>query len=262
MNSVVALRPEQPQLVQYEQMRAAVERAATVDEAAMIKDETDALLAYARQRDDIELMAWVSEIHLRAEQRCGELTARIAKAKPPGRGNKSEGTDLFKSTALAKAGMTKDDASRAERLAGYNEQTRPRPKDTPAELKERERLFKAGKQASEAYYAEAKSAGRVPSKEGLQLAVDTAINIAAGKPPPRPPALHPDKPIPAALRELASDEAKISSAALQAVRALNKAFPDADELAEHLHEKMRRPLVGELKTAIAKLTAALEAIDG
>ncbi len=76
----VALRAETPQLVQYETMRAAVERCASIDEAAEIKDEAAALLAYARQRDDVELMSWISEIHLRAEQRSGELSARLAKA--------------------------------------------------------------------------------------------------------------------------------------------------------------------------------------
>ncbi len=153
------------------------------------------------------------------------------------------------------------DASRAERLAGYNNETRPRPTDTPAILKERHRLFKAGKQASEAYYADAKANGRVPSKDGLQLAVDTAIAIAAGKPAPRQPLIHPDKPLPRALLDTFSPEATMSSAALQSLRSFNEKFPAADDLAEHMHTKMRRPIIGALKIAQAKITEALEALD-
>jgi hypothetical protein len=262
MNRAVALIHETPQLVQYERMRAAVERCANIDEAAMIQDEAAALLAYARQRDDIELMAWVSEIHLRAEQKCGEYSAKLEKARGPGRGKRSpDASTSFKRNALAAAGLSKQDASDAERLAGINSETRPRPKDTPAVLKERERLFKVGKQASEAYYADAKDKGRVPSKAGLQLAVDTAIAVAAGKPPPRPPALHPDRPLPKALLETFSPEATISSQALHAVRVFNEKFPDPSELAPKMHPNMRKPLIGALKVAAATIQTMLEALD-
>ena len=148
---------------------------------------------------------------------------------------------------LRAAGLSDMDASRAERLAGYNNETRPRPTDTPAILKERHRLFKAGKQASEAYYADAKANGRVPSKDGLRLAVDSAIAIAAGKPARANRSSTPISRFQGAARHLLAGSDDVERGSLS-LRSFNEKFPAADDLAERMYTEMRRPIIGTLKS--------------
>ncbi len=60
-------------LANYDAGRRAIERARNHDEAADIRDKAEALAAYARQAKDKDLLAWVTEIKVRAERRAGEL---------------------------------------------------------------------------------------------------------------------------------------------------------------------------------------------
>lgn len=67
------------QLVRYDEARRALEAAHTVDEVREIRDQAEALRAYARQAGDIEMLNWVSEIKLRAERRAGEMLGEMPK---------------------------------------------------------------------------------------------------------------------------------------------------------------------------------------
>ena len=61
-------------------------------------------------------------MRLRSEQKCGELSARLAKAK--GNQHVQSISDDTKRAGLKSAGLSRLDVYRAERLAGYSE-TRP-----------------------------------------------------------------------------------------------------------------------------------------
>lgn len=52
-------------VILYEQARAAIERCSRIDEAKDIVDKSAALKAYARQRHDPEMEAWVAEVRQR-----------------------------------------------------------------------------------------------------------------------------------------------------------------------------------------------------
>jgi N6-adenosine-specific RNA methylase IME4 len=67
------------QLVRYDEARRALAEAHTVDEVREIRDQAEALRAYARQAGDVEMLNWVSEIKLRAERRAGEMLAEMPK---------------------------------------------------------------------------------------------------------------------------------------------------------------------------------------
>jgi N6-adenosine-specific RNA methylase IME4 len=66
------------QLVRYDEARRALAEAHTVDEVREIRDQAEALRAYARQAGDVEMLNWVSEIKLRAERRAGEMLKELS----------------------------------------------------------------------------------------------------------------------------------------------------------------------------------------
>jgi hypothetical protein len=87
----------------YKSMRLAVGECASIDEAAAIRDKAAALKAYARQRDDAELSAWMGEIHLRACQKVGDLSGEL-------KTRQGQRTDLTSSTGLEEVIVSKKQA--------------------------------------------------------------------------------------------------------------------------------------------------------
>lgn len=116
----VPLVPDEvrPSLARYEAARVALAEAHRVDEVRDIRDKAEAMAAYARQAKDTELIQHATEIKVRAERRCGELTMRMVKAQ--GRRTDitlSDDATKLKAEMLADAGLTRQEASRYEALA-------------------------------------------------------------------------------------------------------------------------------------------------
>jgi N6-adenosine-specific RNA methylase IME4/DNA-directed RNA polymerase subunit K/omega len=107
------------ELVAYDEARRALQIASTVDEAKNILDKAEALRHYARQRDDVELECWVSEIKARAYIRIGEISRELEKA-PSGKASHSlPSAGKSKSATLRDAGISTSTAHRAEQLAAH-----------------------------------------------------------------------------------------------------------------------------------------------
>ena len=106
-------------LVKYEAARAALDAARRVDEVKDIRDKAQAMAAYARQAKDTELVAWASEIKVRAERRAGEMLAEMPKHSG-GNPNLSRSTTGSPPT-LEDLGVSRDQSSRWQKLAAIPE---------------------------------------------------------------------------------------------------------------------------------------------
>lgn len=105
------------ELVRYDAMCSAIAAAYEVDEVKDIRDKAIALEVYARQARNTEAERQACEIRLRAERKAGQLTAKL----PTARGERTDLTSSHGATkfdALAKAGISPDQASKWERLGG------------------------------------------------------------------------------------------------------------------------------------------------
>ena len=102
-------------LAKYDAARAALEKAHTVDEVKDIRDKAEALRAYAKQANDIDMQNWAAEIRVRAERRAGEMLKEMPKQHGArGAGKKVESPC---GTPLSGLGITKTQSSKWQRLA-------------------------------------------------------------------------------------------------------------------------------------------------
>jgi len=111
-------------LVKYNAARIALAEAHKVDEVKDIRNKAEAMAAYARQAKDTEMVAWVTEIKVRAERRAGQLLAEMPKAKGTrGTGSNQHEVRSYDTTAptLSEMGITKDESSRWQKLAGVSD---------------------------------------------------------------------------------------------------------------------------------------------
>jgi len=114
-------RGEGTQLVRYDAMCRAIAEAHAVDEVKDIRDKARAIEMYARQALNSEAEERAREIRLRAERKCGKLTAEL----PTAQGHRSDLTskgDPSKLGALKQAGISRDQATTWERLAAVPEE--------------------------------------------------------------------------------------------------------------------------------------------
>jgi hypothetical protein len=112
-------------LVRYDEAKRAVAAAHRVDEVKAIRDKAQALAAYAKQAKDNDMIAWVTEIKVRAERRAGQLSHDMPKNKGARlHGKNADGTYRRSHDATAEAvptlaelGVSKDQSSRWQKLA-------------------------------------------------------------------------------------------------------------------------------------------------
>ena len=111
-------------LTRYEALKSALAAALTVDEVKDVRDKAEAMRAYARMANDVQLELDAAEYRMRAERRLGELMAAQAEAGmlPEGRPAKRvESNPLSERITLSDVGIDKNLAHRARRLASMPE---------------------------------------------------------------------------------------------------------------------------------------------
>lgn len=116
-------------LIHYDAMCTAIAACCRVDEAAEIRRKARALEIYAKQALNTEAERRCGEIRLRAEHRAGELLKEMGRngerhdgtSAGPGRGKKGVVRhDTFPKT-LGELGITRDQSSKWQQLAGIPE---------------------------------------------------------------------------------------------------------------------------------------------
>lgn len=112
---------ETTQLVRYDAMCRAIAEAHAVDEVKDIRDKARAIEVYARQAQNHEAERKAADIRLRAERKCGELTAEMVTAQGA-RTDLTSCVDGTKLEALSRAGVSPKQASQWERLAAIPQQ--------------------------------------------------------------------------------------------------------------------------------------------
>lgn len=103
------------QLTKYEAARSALAEAKAVDEVKDLRDKSAAMAMYARQAKDTELIAWATEIKVRAERRMGEML--IEAGKTGHRATKGKPVEMSQAATLSELGVTRSDSSRWQKLA-------------------------------------------------------------------------------------------------------------------------------------------------
>jgi hypothetical protein len=104
-------------LVRYEAARSALAAAHSLDEVKDIRDKSEAMAAYARQANDTELIAWATEIKVRAERKAGAMLLVSEKNKGARGVGKSAVTSCDRTPTLEEIGVTKNQSSRWQRMA-------------------------------------------------------------------------------------------------------------------------------------------------
>lgn len=113
-------------LTKYDAARNALQVASSIDEVKDIRDKAEAMAAYARQARDTALVEWATEIKVRAERRAGQMLADMPKNEgAKGLGSNQHEVRSHDSTApktLAEIGISKNESSRWQKLAGVSDE--------------------------------------------------------------------------------------------------------------------------------------------
>ena len=105
-------------LVRYEAARTALAECQRVDEVKDIRDKAEAMAAYARQAKDTELIAWATEIKVRAERRAGEMILqKRASGEMASAGGDRRSETKIEQTTLKDYGISNDQSVRWTALA-------------------------------------------------------------------------------------------------------------------------------------------------
>lgn len=116
------------ELVKYEAACRAVAEAASIDEAKDLRDQSEAMRAYARQAKNKDLEVKAAEIRIRAERRIGELMAAqrdggdMSAGGRPSEKTGSKTNPVFAPPTLAEVGIDKKLADRARKYANIPEE--------------------------------------------------------------------------------------------------------------------------------------------
>lgn len=105
------------ELVRYEAARAALAEARSIDEVKDIHDKAEAVRAYARMAQDVQLEIDAAEIRVRAERRMGLMLAEMDLSKG-GRPKKTGSESEPVSPTLESLGIDKKLSSRAQKIGG------------------------------------------------------------------------------------------------------------------------------------------------
>lgn len=104
-------------LTTYNAARSALSKASKIDDVANIRDKAEALRMYAKQRGNVEMERWVSEIKVRAAHRLGELSAALTTSERCRTDLHPTAGTQTKRAALAAAGISTSSANRCELIA-------------------------------------------------------------------------------------------------------------------------------------------------
>jgi hypothetical protein len=119
---------EQTQLIKYEAARAALAEARSADEVKDIRDKSEAMRAYARMANDMQLQLDAAELRLRAERRLGQM---IRTQKEGGYGLNEGGRpkktpsnqeEVSRVPSLPEIGIDHKLSSRAQKIAGISDE--------------------------------------------------------------------------------------------------------------------------------------------
>lgn len=168
-------------LVRYEAARQALQVASSVDEVKDIRDKAQAMAAYARQAKDTALVAWATEIKVRAERRAGEMLAemRVNGSRADRSDNLKTGPKSHDATSgktLEELGINKTQSSRWQKLAAVPE-------------KQFEQAVAAAKEVAGEVTTAAVARMTLPKREQNKVLADP-------KPAPKPEPTPPKKPGP------------------------------------------------------------------
>lgn len=110
-------------LLRLEKARQEIASCRKVDEVKAITDKVKALEAYARETGAAaEAINDLVEIRVRGDRRIGEITSKLAHKKGGTQSSRAAKTEPTKAEALEAAGLSKDRASRCEKLAEIPEE--------------------------------------------------------------------------------------------------------------------------------------------
>lgn len=105
-------------LVRYESARRALAEVKDIDEIRDIRDKAEAMRMYARQRDDVDMEAWVAAIKIRACRRIGELSKELEPSPRSKGGSRHPDSGMpTKTETLKSVGISTSAANRYEKLA-------------------------------------------------------------------------------------------------------------------------------------------------
>jgi hypothetical protein len=105
-------------LVRYDAARKAIAAAHRVDEVKQIRDKAEAVRVYAKQARDLEMQNMAAEIRLRAERRAGQLLVEMRETGQRQAKDRGRPTKLSATSTLPQLGLTRDQSSKWQQLAG------------------------------------------------------------------------------------------------------------------------------------------------